>query len=125
MKLILTLVLVAGVAAACSFGSEDQTYPLPTAPIAWPLPARTGPISTPCPSTALAPVVFDWDATHRALSYGGPKVMLPEGFTARLLPTGRLELLAPDGTVVARDGDTLNLGGSDYEHVCRVQGVDY
>lgn len=37
----------------------------------------------------------------------------------------RSSSLAPDGTVVARDGDTIKLGGPDYMHVCRVQSVEY
>lgn len=125
MRQLLALVLVAGLVAGCALGEEDQTYPLPTAAITLDVGAQATPGTAPCPSTDLAPVKIDWEATHRSLSFGGPKVELPKGFSGRMLPTGRLEILAPDGTVVARDGDTLILGGSDYMHVCRVQGVVY
>jgi hypothetical protein len=125
MRLILAVVLAAGLAAACSWPEQETVYPLPPAPIAIELMTQAGTGSTTCPSTDLAPVKADWDATHRALSVGGEKVMWPQGFSARLLPSGHLDILAPDGTVVARDGDTIKLGGSDYMHVCRVQSVEY
>jgi hypothetical protein len=125
MKRILALVLVAGLAAGCSLGDEYPTYPLPTAAITVDLGAQATSGTAPCPSTDLAPVKIGWDATHRSISFGGPKVELPKGFSGRMLPTGRLEILAPDGAVVARDGDTLILGGTDTIHVCRVQGVVY
>jgi hypothetical protein len=125
MKLILALVLVAGLAAACSWPEQETVYPLPSAPITIGLPTQEGSNLTACPSTDLAPVKVDWDATHRGLSMGGEKVIWPKGFSSRLLPSGRLDILAPNGSVVARDGDTITLGGSDYMHICRVQAVEY
>ncbi len=125
MKLIMALLLAAGLAAACSWPDEETVYPLPSAPITIGLPTQAGASSTACPPADLAPVKVDWDATHRRLSVGGQKVIWPIGFSARLLPSGRLEILAPNGTVVARDGDTVKLGGADYMHVCRVQSVEY
>jgi hypothetical protein len=125
VRLILTLVLVAGVAAACSLFDDEPTYPLPTAAIVWALPTQPDASPSVCPSTQLAPLRIDWDATHRVLSVGSEKVLWPRGFSERMLPSGRLDILAPDGSVVARDGDTVAFGGSDYQHVCRVQGVEY
>lgn len=125
MRRILALVLVAGVAAACSLFDDEPTYPLPAAAIVWALPTQAGASPSVCPSTQLAPLRIDWDAIHRILSVGGEKVLWPRGFSERLLPSGRLDILAPDGSVVARDGDTVAFGGSDYQHVCRVQGVEY
>ena len=125
MRLILALVLAAGIAAACSQPGEETVYPLPSATITIELVTQVGSSSTACPSTDLAPVKVDWDATHRGLSVGGEKVIWPRGFSARLLPSGRLDILAPNGAVVARDGDTIALGGADYMHICRVQSVGY
>jgi hypothetical protein len=129
MKRILALALVAalalGLTAACSSGSEEPTYPLPTAAIPIPVPSQVGPLAGSCPSTDLGSVLITWDAGHRKLSLGGQKVLLPWGFSARELPDGRLEILGRGGAVVARDGDTIRLGGADLEHVCRVQGVEY
>ncbi len=125
MKLIMALVLAAGLAAACSWPEQETVYPLPSAPITIVLSTQAGANSTACPPADLAPVKVDWDATHRGLSMGGEKLTWPSGFSARLLPSGRLEILAPNGTVIARDGDTIKLGGADYMHVCRVQSVQY
>jgi hypothetical protein len=66
-----------------------------------------------------------WDAGHRSMSFSGPKVALPFLFSGRMLPSGRFQIIAPGNTVVAQDGDTLKLGGADYMHICRVQGVEY
>ena len=123
MRLMLALVLAAMLVGACQ--EEGTVFPLPTAPITVGLPTQAGSSPTACPSTDLAPVKVDWDASHRALSVGGQKVIWPQGFSSRLLPDGRLDILAPNGSVIARDGDTVALGGSDYMHVCRVQSVEY
>ena len=125
MRLILALALAAGLAAACSWPERETVYPLPSAAITIELPTQADSGPTVCPTTDLAPVKVDWDATHRGLSVGGEKVIWPRGFSARLLPSGHLDILAPNGTVVARDGDMIKLGGSDYMHVCRVQSVEY
>ena len=130
MRRFVTLVLVSGLVAvlgaACSLASSEETaYPLPSAAIDFPLPTQTVSTPTTCPPSELASVKVEWDPIQRVLSIGGEKVIWPNGFSARILPSGRLEILAPDGTVVARDGDTLQLGGSDYQHVCRVGSVEY
>ncbi len=51
----------------------------------------------------------------------------PTGFKTSLA-SGSAELLAPDGTVVGREGQTLELGGESGEqtfYVCTVNGVSY
>lgn len=125
MRVLLALLLVDVLAGACSWPEEDTVYPSPTAAIAWATATQTYASTTACPSTELGPVKVEWDAIHRGLSFGGEKVLLPHGFSARILTNGRLEILAPNGTVVARDGDTLELGGPDYMHVCSVQNLEY
>lgn len=125
MKRVLLLVLLAGPAAGCSWDPGEITYPLPTEAITWPMPMQSPASQRACPSIELAPINVEWDSTHRTLSLGGEKVLFPPGFMYRELPSGHVEIVAPDGTVVARDGDMLELGGSDYSHVCRVGSVEY
>ena len=122
MKLILVLVLAVGLSAACSLGeSETTAYPLPSGPITIELPTQPpAPSGQGCVLLALPPVRVDWDPGHRAVSFGGEKTIWPYGYSARLLPTGRLEILAPDGKVIARDGDTVQFFGPDYQHVCSI-----
>jgi len=122
MRLVLALALAAGLSAACSLGeSETTAYPLPSGAITIELPTQPpAPSGQGCVLLALPPVRVDWDSSQRVVSFGGEKVIWPNGFSARLLSSGRLEILAPDARVIARDGDTLQLGGSDYQHVCSV-----
>jgi hypothetical protein len=61
------------------------------------------------------------------LVLGNGDVVWPMGFSARLL-SGKAELVAPDGTVVAREGDRLDqlLGGywdDGLYHVCSVRAA--
>lgn len=64
------------------------------------------------------------DAETGAVAY----LTFPTGFTTSIA-SGSAELLAPDGTVVAREGETLALGGggsgSKTFAVCTVNGVNY
>ena len=125
MRRALLLVLLAGAAAGCSWDPGEITYPLPSEAITWPMPMQSAARPPACPTIELAPIKVGWDSTHRALSLGGEVVLFPPGFTYRELPNGHIEIVAPGGTVVARDGDTLALGGSDYSHICRVGSVEY
>jgi hypothetical protein len=125
MVLVVAAAMAAQLFAACSAASESPTFALPTSAISITLGSQSAPHTGSCPATELPSVTVTWDAGHRALSFGGPKVELPFGFSGRILASGRLQIVAPGDTVVAQDGDTLKLGGADYLHVCRVQGVEY
>jgi hypothetical protein len=121
---ILAAVLASGLLGGCVRPSEDQKFPLPTSPITLFVPTQT---STPgaCPQTSLAPIKIAWKSLYRTVSFGGEKAIFPNGFTAKEFPDGHLEIYAPDGSLVARDGDTITVGGTDYEHICRVGSVQY
>jgi hypothetical protein len=64
---------------------------------------------------------FDqWSPEHTA-----PKILWPRGFSAREYQ-GRLELVTPDGTVVARDGEEVpKVLGQGPESICMIDGVQY
>jgi hypothetical protein len=53
-------------------------------------------------------------------------IVWPYGFFARLVD-GKAELVAPDGSVVAREGDVLDVGGGGGPpfHVCEINGTIY
>lgn len=53
-------------------------------------------------------------------------IVWPYGFAGRVVGD-RAELLAPDGSVVAREGDVLDLGGGSGPpfHVCQINGKIY
>jgi hypothetical protein len=121
LELVAATALTAALVAACSFGESDPTYPLPAEPITVGLPTQSDSGAAGCPQTDLGQLRIEWDSLHRALSLGGGKFAFPSGYAAREMPSGRLEILAPDGTVVARDGATLQLNGADLEHICRVE----
>ncbi len=53
-------------------------------------------------------------------------IVWPYGFVARLVD-GKAVLVAPDGSVVAREGDLLDVGGGFAQpgfHVCDINGKD-
>lgn len=78
-------------------------------------------IDEPVPAVRLV-----WDGepdtgpTFTTLDGNGYDLMWPRGFSARIRE-GRIELIDPSGTVVARGGDELpELGGATTNIVCRV-----
>lgn len=52
------------------------------------------------------------------------ELVFPRGFSARLLD-GDAELVAPDGSVIAREGDELDELVGDTRDICTVNGVTY
>jgi hypothetical protein len=81
-----------------------------------------------CPGALINPVrmVRDGDAVSFEFLDGRPvDLVWPRGFSAWLLE-GRAEIVAPDGSVVARD-DGAEITGlvGDTRAICEVNGVAY
>ena len=116
--------------------------PLPSGAVS--LSLQTEPAAVPdphgpwaCPAALLAPVRLE--RADGALVFRGVaadaavvRVTWPRGFSARLVD-GRAEIVAPDGSVIGREGDVLADmlgGGSDglqpeTFHICEVNGTIY
>jgi hypothetical protein len=116
-------------------------FPLPSGAVS--LALQTDPPAAPKPSAAwgctdalLAPVrvVREGDAVTFRLAQADQAVIRlvwPRGFSARLI-AGRAEIVAPDGSVIGREGDVLaNMfgGGIGEEpntfYICSVKNVAY
>ena len=112
LGLLLAVALVAGVAVLVL--APDRTASLPTTAV--PLTARTQqwklwPLSFGCGMAALTPIRVERDGVSMvfvdAASGNRLQVVWPSGFSARLL-NGRSQLVSPDGSVLARDGDVIS-----------------
>ncbi len=104
-----------------------STVPLTTAPPASPLPPNEG---WACPASLILPLRIIWDRAAGTIRFigvdtgGVVELTWPRGFSARVV-ADRLEIVAPDGTVVGRDGGILSgLGGSTSD-ICEVGGTIY
>ena len=129
------LVLAAG---GCATQMPSPVAPIPRTPAplpsgATPMTLATAPPAThipgnwACGESTIEPsrvlregdaVVFDY------LSGGRVDLVWPRGFSAWLLD-GRAEIVAPDGSVVLREGDVFSdiIGG--VPNICEVDGVYY
>jgi hypothetical protein len=92
-----------------------------------PITADPGP-GWACPESLIAPVIVlrDGDAIAFELVSGGRIVLVwPRGFSARLVD-GRVEIVAPNGSVIGREGDVLSdmLAGVPSD-ICEINGVFY
>lgn len=128
--------LIVAVLAACTVGASAA----PRTPAALPsgataLELKTEPSATSPPSAnwacalaLFAPVrlVRDGEAVAFVSSDDGTSedLVWPRGFSARLVD-GFAEVVAPDGSLIAREGDVIsNLSGSS-DHICRIGNVIY
>ncbi len=86
------------------------------------------PVNWACPESLIAPVrvVRDADAVVFELVTGERlNLVWPRGFSARLLD-GRAEIVAPDGSVIGREGDVLSdMLAGDPSDICEVNSVFY
>lgn len=143
LRMALGALLALAIVAGCSPGSGTgrTPYPLPPGAVLVALPTQppyTSPIPSigfGCPGIGPAHVKVVWDETAHSVSFtfdewssenkAPTTILWPRGFSAREY-RGRLELVAPDGKVVARDGDEVpNVIGLGPELVCMVDGVQY
>jgi len=136
----LGLIMLGVVAGCASGGAPARTpYPLPSGAVAVALPTQapaTAPIPSggyACPLIGPERVTVVWDKVTHAISFNFDRwgttsqatILWPRGFSAREYQ-GRLELVAPNGSVIAREGEAVpNVIGDDPEHVCMVDGTQY
>lgn len=134
------LVVAVGLAAVLAAGCGDQwptrtPFPLPSGAAAVALPTASPGGARPadgvalCQTALVVPVRITWDRPDGIVLFvnqlGTPLALVwPRGFSARVVGD-RLEIVAPDGTVIGRDGDTLDRLGGGGDAICEVNGVFY
>lgn len=128
---ILLLIFAAGVAACAAHVNPRTPAPLVSGATTLPLrttpPAESYPETWACPAALINPVRMLRDGetiSFELLDGRGVSLVWPRGFSARLLD-GRAEIVAPDGSVTARDGDEITGLVGDAREICEVDGVTY
>lgn len=126
----------AAVGASPSDASSSSAWPsVALPPGATPLTIQTEPAPRQgCPDAGLAPVRVTRSASELIfilVMNGSPRnIVWAYGFSARVVD-GQAQLVAPDGTVVAREGDVISDAGGglgltgDAFHVCQIGSTMY
>lgn len=131
MRSISTIVVAVAALTACAQASPRTPAPLPSGATALLLettaPATEYHENWACPAELINPVRMTRDGDRVAFEFlDGRAVDLvwPRGFSARLLD-GRAEIVAPDGSIIAREGDVMSELVGDTREICEVNGVGY
>ena len=109
--LLVAVLVVAGLAVVLLGPSQPAVLPSGAAPLT----LRTQPWrllpSFGCPLALLTPIRVERDGVAMVFadeaSDSRVQAVWPNGYSARLL-NGRAELISPDGSVLARDGDVIS-----------------
>jgi hypothetical protein len=133
---VAAVVLLVAASAWLRFGSTSPASggtPLTIQAEQAPTPLPSGAVWA-CPQALLGPLRVARSGSELVFisttTGGRANVVWPFGFSARLV-NGQAQLVAPNGTVIAREGDVLgDLGGGlglkgDAFHICSINGTIY
>ena len=112
LGLLVVVALVAGVAVFLLVPYQPASLPTGAVPLTLRTqPWKLWPLSFGCPMAALTPIRVERDGVSMVFadeaSGNRVQVVWPSGYSARLM-NGRAELLPPDGSVLAREGDVIS-----------------
>ena len=112
MGLLVAVALMAGVAVLVLVPYQPASLPASAVPLTLRTqPWKLWPLSFGCGMAGLTPIRVERDGVSMVfadeVSGNRLPVVWPSGYSARLM-NGRAELLPPDGSVLARDGDVIS-----------------
>ena len=112
LGLLVAIALVAGVAVFLLVPYRPASLPTGAVPLTLRTqPWKLWPLSFGCAMAALTPIRVERDGVSMVfadeVSGNRLPVVWPSGYSARLM-NGRAELLPPDGSVLAREGDVIS-----------------